>query len=259
MTISSLRVFLIDDEPLALRRLARLLKEIDRVVIVDSETDPQVALAKLQNSSVNVDLLFLDIQMPGMSGFELLAQLSTQPIVVFTTAYDEYALSAFQVNSIDYLLKPIDKEQLQRAVKKLEHLRDTTQPRNLQITVEQLAALQRDTQLAFPERIVSRVGECLQVIDLEKVSHFISKNKLTLAVTEEKNHVVDYSIAELEQKLDPNQFVRIHRSTILNTRYASELHHWFSGRMLIRLKNKTNDELIVARDRVRLLRQRFGF
>ena len=110
---SLLRVFLIDDEPLALKRLARLLRATGRVEIIGSSTDPESTLDLLD--AVSMDALFLDIQMPGLNGFELLSRLSSQPLVVFTTAFDQYALRAFEVNSIDYLLKPIEAEHLDRA------------------------------------------------------------------------------------------------------------------------------------------------
>src|SRR5712664_4004467 len=115
------RAFLVDDEPLALKRLARLLKDTGHVEVVGSSSDPQEALREIQ--SAEIDVLFLDIQMPGMTGFELLSNLDRQPLVIFTTAYDEYALKAFEVNSIDYLLKPIEPQQLERALSKLEMIR----------------------------------------------------------------------------------------------------------------------------------------
>src|ERR1035437_4084589 len=113
-----LRAYLVDDEPLAIERLQRLLANFEGLRIEGSTTDPAQALEFLTGNSI--DLLFLDIQMPTMNGFELLSRLPEQPFVIFTTAFDEYALRAFEVNSIDYLLKPIDAEQLARAVRKLE-------------------------------------------------------------------------------------------------------------------------------------------
>src|ERR1700756_3291054 len=116
-----LRAYLVDDEPLALERLRRLLAHSDRVEVVGSTTEPEEAVTTLTSSPV--DLVFLDIQMPRLNGFEVLSRLPVQPLVIFTTAYDQYALKAFAVNSIDYLLKPIDPEQLARALNKIERLR----------------------------------------------------------------------------------------------------------------------------------------
>src|ERR1051325_8358645 len=122
-TNSPLRVFLVDDEMLALKRLSRLLQATGRVEVAGSATDPEAALDYL--SKERVDALFLDIQMPSLNGFEMIARLQTQPLIIFTTAYDQYALRAFEVNSIDYLLKPIEAEQLDRALTELERLRGT--------------------------------------------------------------------------------------------------------------------------------------
>jgi two-component system LytT family response regulator len=121
METAPLRAYLVDDEPLAIERLRRLLASAGGLRIAGSATDPAAALDFLNRESI--DVLFLDIQMPGMNGFELLSRLNEQPFVIFTTAYDEYALKAFEVNSIDYLLKPIEPEQLARALKKLDRLR----------------------------------------------------------------------------------------------------------------------------------------
>src|ERR1700686_540034 len=186
-TQTPLRVFLVDDEPLALKRLARLLKATARVEVIGTATDPEAALAFLGTESV--DALFLDIQMPGLNGFELLSRLDSQPLVVFTTAFDQYALRAFEVNSIDYLLKPIESEQLDRAINKIERLRGTGAAPELRGVVEQLAAAFRANIPAYPERIASRAGERVQFIDLASVTHFQAHDKLTYAVTSDKSFV----------------------------------------------------------------------
>src|SRR2546426_2330761 len=121
-----MRAFVLDDERLAVNRLKRLLAATGRVEIAGSSTDPEAALDFLTRNAV--DLLFLDIQMPGLTGFELLERLDTHPLVIFTTAYDQYAVNAFAVNSIDYLLKPIEPERLDRALDKLERLTGQTRP-----------------------------------------------------------------------------------------------------------------------------------
>ena len=257
----SLRAYLVDDEPLALKRLAGLLKKTNRVSIVGRATDPEIALNFLGEETV--DVLLLDIQMPGMNGFELLARLPTrlaaQPAVIFTTAYDEYALRAFKVNSIDYLLKPVDPQELDSALDKLERLRGAAAP-DLQTVIQQLAVSFRSAPAAegFPDRIASRVGGRTQFVELSKVTHFQAEEKLTFAVTAAKKCVVDYSIAELEQKLDPRRFVRIHRSALLNLAYVEEIHSWFGGRVLVRLKGDKAADLTVARDRVRILKKTLG-
>ncbi|MEK6287832.1 MAG: LytTR family DNA-binding domain-containing protein [Acidobacteriota bacterium] len=252
-----LRVFLVDDEPLALKRLARLLKATGRVEVVGSTTDPEAAFGFL--STENVDALFLDIQMPGLNGFELLSRLASQPLVVFTTAFDQYALRAFEVNSIDYLLKPIESEHLDRAIDKIERLRGSATRPDLRDVVERLAAALRSGGAGYADKVASRSGDRVQFIALRRVTHFLARDKLTYAVTSDKSYVVDSTIGELEQKLDPNKFIRIHRSTLLNLDHVREVHSWFAGGVVVRLKDEKRTELPVARDRVRALKQRLGF
>jgi len=250
-----LRAYLVDDEPLALKRLARLLEATGRCRIVGACEDPETAVAFLSRNPV--DVLFLDIQMPGMNGFELLARLPAQPPVIFTTAYDRYALKAFEVNSIDYLLKPIEPQQLGRALAKLERLApEWMQAPDLRAVLERLAASLRVP--AYPDRVASRVGERVQFVELSSVSHFFARDKLTYAVAGGKSYPVDHAIAELEAKLDPNRFFRVHRSTLVNLDWVLELHPWFAGRLVLRLKDDRRTELAVARDRARALKERLG-
>jgi two-component system LytT family response regulator len=259
MNSMPLRVYIVDDEPLAVERLVRMLGAEPSVTIAGSATDPAEALALLNRETV--DVLFLDIQMPGMTGFDLLTRLREQPAVVFTTAYDEYALKAFEVNSIDYLLKPIDPEQLRRALGKLERLRGAVKPDwmrqpELRSMLEGLAATLRSPAGQHPERISSRVGDRIHLVDLASVTHFVAQEKLTYAVAEGRNHAVDYTIGDLEKKLDPKRFVRIHRSILLNLDWVDQVDSRFGGRVTVSLKDTARTDLPVARDRIRALKER---
>jgi two-component system LytT family response regulator len=256
-----LRAYLVDDEQPALNRLSRLLEATGRVEIIGSAVNPRVALEFL--GAQQPDVLFLDIQMPEMNGFELLSQLNRQPLVIFTTAYDQYALKAFEVNSIDYLLKPIDPVQLERALVKLERL--TSEPRpgwlnhpEFRAVLQELSRTLRDPRSAFPERIPVRIGERTQFLELSRVTHFFAEDRLTYAATETKNYCVDWPIAELEHKLDPARFVRIHRAVLLNLAWMEDLTPSFAGRLTIRLRDLKRTELTVARDRSRALKTRLG-
>ena len=260
----SLRAYLIDDEALAIKRLSRLLLATGRAEIVGASTDSVAALEELSTQRPDtLDVLFLDIQMPGLNGFEFLSRLPWQPLVVFTTAFDQYALQAFEVNSIDYLVKPVDSQLLDRALSKLERMRGgSSQDRSgqdLRGIVEQLAASLRAPRQEFPNRIASRTGSRVQFLDLDRVTHFFAKDKLTYASTQSKTYIVDGSIADLEQRLDPRKFVRIHRAVLLNIAYVHEVDSWFAGRVLIRLRDEKHTELTVARDRVHALKGRLGF
>jgi two-component system LytT family response regulator len=273
-----LRAYVVDDEPLAVKRLTRMLEATRRVELAGSTSDPDLALAFLRGHAV--DVLFLDIQMPGLTGFELLEQLDQQPLVIFTTAYDRYALEAFEVNSIDYLLKPIEPERLDRALEKAVRVRGagahtgtststdsgastgSAEPHGdpSPVPVRELARLLA-AHLAPNrrlERMASRVGERTTVLDVGRVSHFLARDKLTFAVVNGREHVVDYTLAELGERLEARRFVRIHRATIANLAFVQELFPDVDGGVLIRLKDDQKTELSVARDRVRELKDRLG-
>jgi two-component system LytT family response regulator len=261
MESAPLRAYLVDDEPLAIERLARLLAGFDRLRIAGSATDPAQALDDLKSESV--DVLFLDIQMPAMNGFDLLARLADPPFVIFTTAYDEYALKAFEVNSIDYLVKPIETAQLARALKKLDRLRPVEKPDwqrdpDLPALLRQLAASLGSQRAEFSRRIASRVGERISFLDLDAVTHFVAQDKLTFAVANGRRHSVDQTIAELERRLDPSRFLRIHRSALVNVDWIHEVNSWFAGKVVLTLKDPQHTQLPVARDRVRSLKSRLG-
>jgi two-component system, LytTR family, response regulator len=250
---SPLRAYIVDDERLAVERLERLLDATHRVDVVGSSIDPEEALAYLRTNPV--DVLFLDIQMPGMTGFDLLAALDKDVRVIFTTAYDAYALEAFTVNSVDYLLKPIEPDRLGRALDKLERLAGQPGPDVRTLARELAAQLTHGRRL---ERIASRVGERTTLLDVARVTHFVARDKLTYAVISGHEHVVDLTLAQLEARLDPRRFVRIHRATIVNVGFVHEVDAWVDGGVLVRLKDETKTELSVARDRVRELKARLG-
>jgi two-component system LytT family response regulator len=254
-----LRAYLVDDEPLALERLRRLLERTGRVEVTGSTTEPETAVAAL--TADPPDVCFLDIQMPRLDGFDVLARLPSQPIVIFTTAYDQYALKAFGVNSVDYLLKPIEPEALERALKKVERLCGagrSGQP-DLQALLKQLTESLRATKPEYPERIASRLGDRLWFIDLAQVTHFYAEDKLTYAVSGGKAYCVDYTIAELERKLDPKKFQRIHRSTVVNVAWIKEVASLPGGALNVRLKDGKETDLTVARDRARDFKARVGY
>lgn len=253
-----LRAYLVDDEPLALARLRRLLEHSERVEVIGSSTVPEEAVLAL--TADPPDVCFLDIHMPRLSGFDVLAKLSRQPIVIFTTAYDRYALQAFGVNSVDYLLKPVDPESLERALKKVETLRNSGQPSqaDLQSLLMQLTESLRETRPAYLDRIASRLGDRIWFLDLHHVTHFYAEDKLTYAASEGKAYCVDHSIADLEKKLDPKDFVRIHRSTVVNLAWIKEVSSLPGGSLNVRLKDAKNTDLTVARDRAREFKTRAG-
>ena len=193
--------------------------------------------------------------MPEMNGFELIERLDRNIPVVFTTVYDRYALEAFAVNSIDYLLKPIEAERLEKALDKLERFSVTSAAPDVRALAKMLAReLAPGRRL---ERIASRVGERTTVLDVTRITHFFAKDKLTFAVSRGREHIIDFTMAELESHLDMRRFVRIHRATIVNVSFVHELYPGVDG-LLVRLNDEGKTELSVARDRTKDLKERLG-
>ncbi len=249
-----IRAFLIDDEPLAVKRLARMLEATGRVQIVGRATDPEKGLKQVAAQAV--DALFLDIHMPGLTGFQVVERLPAGPMVVFTTAYDQHAVQAFETNAVDYLLKPIERERLDRALDRLAARRDAPARADFHGVLERLAAQLRAS--TFLDHLASRTGDRVQLIPIDQVTHIVARDRATYAVTARAEHMLDVTIADLERKLDPSKFFRIHRATLLNLPWVSELHSDFGGRLVIRLRDDSRTELVVSRDRVRALKERLG-
>jgi len=252
-----IRAFVVDDEQPAVDRLSRMLAATGRVQLVGASTDPVEALAAV--SAVPVDVLFLDVRMPEVSGLELAAQLRDPPLLVFTTAYDEHALAAFDVNAIDYLLKPIEPEQLDRALAKAGRFIRGAADCEIKTTLFRIAAmLQPSSTSAYLTHLASRTGDRVKVIDLREVTHIFAEHKVTFAATLDRSFAIDRTIVELEQRLDPSRFVRISRRAILNLDYVLELHAGFAGRLSVLLKDSNKTELTVSRARVRSFKARLG-
>jgi two-component system LytT family response regulator len=247
------RAYVVDDEPLAVERMTRLLEATGRVQVAGTATDSEVALEQLQRH--HVDVLFLDIHMPGLTGFGLIERLDRDVPVIFTTAYDRYAVEAFAVNSVDYLLKPIDPVRLDRALDRLEQRVVRSAPDVRTLARELAAQLSSARPL---ERVASKVGERTTLLDVSRVTHFFAKDKLTYAVLNGRDHVLGDTLNELEARIDPRRFVRIHRATIVNVAYVQEVDAWVDGGVLVRLKDERRTELAVARDRVRELKEKLG-
>jgi two-component system LytT family response regulator len=243
------RAFLVDDEPLALRRLARLLEATGRVEIAGQATDPEKALEEIVEA--RVDVVFLDISMPELDGFEVCKRLPPDTLVVFTTAHDEHALRAFGTAAIEYLLKPIREEDLRRALDKLDRLRGASGEAQLASAVARVLASARGAG----ERVASRLGDKIHLVELERITHFSAEDKLTYAVTAERSYVVDPSITELEERYAAAGYFRIHRATLVRLSAVVEVHAAPDGTR-VRFANGT--ELAVARERVRALKDRLG-
>lgn len=249
-----LRAFLIDDEPLALKRLARLLEATGRVEIVGRATDPVEGLAAV--AAQPPDVVFLDINMPGLSGFQVVERVPPGPMVVFTTAHDEHAVRAFEVNALDYLLKPIEAPRLDRALDRVAARRTVPGADDVREALRRLAEHLRATR--FLDHLAARTRDRVRLIPVEEVTHVLAKDRATYAVTPRAQHMLDLTLAELERRLDPARFLRINRGILVNVGWVAELHADPDGHLAVRLKDTPSTELPVSRDRVRALKERLG-
>jgi two-component system LytT family response regulator len=237
-----LRAVVVDDEDLARRRLLKLLLKYGNVVeIVGEAVNGEDAVGLI--SSLRPDVVFLDVQMPGCDGFEVVRRLKEKPFIVFATAYNEYALKAFEENSVDYLLKPVEQKRLDRTIEKLRKFTGGTAS-GVNENIEKMLA-----RLAPPglRRLKVTLGDRIILVDLTDVVYIESRDKYTYLHTADREYVIDETLADLEGKLDGSAFVRIHRSLIVNVKFIREIVRWFAGRYKVRLKDAKETELIAAR------------
>ena len=249
-----LRVLIVDDEPLARARARRLLEELDGVTVVGEASSAAAARKLLAETSP--DLMLLDIQMPGEDGFALLASLERRPAVIFVTAFDQYAVRAFEENAADYLLKPYRRERLAEALERAR--RDLSNPEDLSQRLAQLLGALQSPATPHLERLTVRLGNRQLILRAEEVLWFGAEDKLVFAATEKDRHYVNFTLDQLEQRLDPRRFARVHRSAIANLDWATALRPGFAGTYRLQLRDAARTEVPVSRIRARALRERLG-
>jgi two-component system LytT family response regulator len=234
------KTILIDDEPLAISRLKRLLSKFDDVFeIIDSANNGKEGLEKIETHKP--DLIFLDIEMPLMNGFEMLSSLDYMPMVVFCTAFDQYAIQAFEENSIDYLLKPVEKERLQRTVDKLKGRVGSPEKDFQQTALEKLMEqLNPKKQL---HSITVKSGDKILFISLAEISHFQADDKYVFLNTMDgKQFLTSHTITSLVEKL-PEEFVRISRSAIIHSSKIKYMEKGFNNKFAIQLNDPKGTKL----------------
>ena len=257
MLVRPLRVFVVDDEPLAVTRFIRLLNEIDGVTIAGSSTNPATATDEIDRAAV--DVLLLDIEMPGLTGFELLDRLETSPTIVFTTAYDQYALQAFEKSTIDYVVKPIARDRLERALEKASRFDGGAAHRRSHHGAN--ARGDRDGA-EIASRVSGRIDSSTiagrtQFVDLSRVTHFYASDKLTYAATTTRPVPIDATLNELEARMDPGRFIRVHRAALVNIAFVAEVKSNTTG-MIVKLIDAAQTEIAVARERLNIVKTRLG-
>jgi two-component system LytT family response regulator len=223
-----MRAIIIDDERLARTELKKLLQEFPEVEVIDEAANAQEGIQKIE--SLRPDLVFLDIQMPGKTGFDMLAELEKSPQVIFTTAYDEYALKAFEVNALDYLLKPVEPKRLADAIQKL-HLQPV-QPREQNIASENF----NQSLLSEHDQVFVKDGERCWFVKLTDIRLFESVGNYAKVFFGTNKPLILKSLNALEERLDEKMFFRANRKHIVNLRMIEKIEPYFNGGLLLELK-----------------------
>jgi two-component system, LytTR family, response regulator len=243
------KTLLIDDEKLAISRLERLLSKYENTFeIIGRANNGAEGLSMVE--TLRPDLIFLDIEMPVMTGFEMLARLTHVLLVVFATAYDEYAIKAFEENSIDYLLKPIETERLDKTVQKLKSLRnriggEQTEKTNGSFDENILKMIEAMRPKKAISSISVKTGNKILLIDLQEISHFEAEDKYVFLITTEgTKYLTNYTISVLAEKLPVEQFLQINRANIINKSKIKELEKHFNGKFQIMMKGKAQTKLM---------------
>ena len=244
-----MKVIIIEDEKPSARRLKRMLEAID----ITAETMLHSVEESIQwfNNNPHPDVIFLDIQLSDGLSFEIFEQVEVKSAIIFTTAYDEYALQAFKLNSIDYLLKPIDDEDLETAVTKYKTR--IPQKTNIALDFEDIKKLLiNPIDRVYKKRFSVKVGQHIKLVNIDEIECFYSENKGTyLYTTEGRNYLLDTTLEALENELEPDTFFRINRKFFININAIKDIISYTNSRLQIKLNNYNEDEVIVARERVK--------
>jgi len=244
-----MKVLIIEDEKPAARRLNRMLSKLELDVITMLHSVEE-AINWFSNNE-HPDLIFLDIQLSDGLSFEIFDVIDVKSAIIFTTAYDEYALKAFKLNSIDYLLKPIDDEELEAAVSKFEKTFVNQKP--VQVHFEDIKKLLINPEdRVYKKRFTAKVGQHIKIFNVQDIECFYSENKGTyLHTNENRNYLIDNTLELLENELNPDNFFRINRKFYVNINAIKDIISYTNSRLQLKLHSYNESEVIVARERVK--------
>lgn len=249
----SLNLLIVEDEELAARKLNKMVLELEPNMCCLAITDSIAGTVSWLKENGLPDLILMDIELADGQSFEIFSRVDVRCPVIFTTAYDEFALKAFKVNSVDYLLKPVKPEELRTALEKFRSLRQSqisegATQQNIGKLIETLVAQQQGTQ--YRERFLVRSGQRLMPVSSDAIAYFFTEDKLVfLRTCDNRKFVLDYTLDELEHQLDPRRFFRANRQFILNSYCIEEVHTWFNGKLKVNVRPKTEEEVIVSREK----------
>ena len=239
--MKKITAIIVEDSRLARNELKDLLKEIQEVEIIAEAENADVAFELI--NSQNPDLIFLDIQLPGKDGFQLLEMLENVPMVVFTTAFDEFAIKSFEYNTLDYLLKPINPKRLSQAVEKVKlKLAEKTE--------------KQDKKLDLDDQIFIKDGEKCWMVKISEIYLFEVEGNYTKVFFRNEKAVLTRSLNIIEKKLPQEKYFRANRNTIFNINYIQNIENWFSGNLMIKLPN--DNQVEISRRQAVLFKEIYG-
>jgi two-component system, LytTR family, response regulator LytT len=238
-------VLIIEDEETACKRLAKMVNETLTDAIIVDQLSSITAAVEWFSKNQQPDIAFFDIHLADGNSFEIFRRVPLTCPVIFTTAYDQYALEAFKVNSIDYLLKPVKKDELERAIEKFKRVHFKTPPVDIQKLLSSI-----NQKAGYKERFVIKYGEHMKTIQAADIAYIVSENRISFAVLREgKRYALDFNMDQLEEMLDPKQFFRINRQFIISYNSITEMLTYSKSRVLVKLNPPTKEDTIVSTER----------
>lgn len=250
-----MKILIVEDEDLAVKKLKKTLLSVDDSAMVVGESDSIKSTVSWLQSNPSPDLILMDIELADGQSFEIFNHVQVKSPVIFITSYDEYALKAFKVNSVDYLLKPVQKEDLQAALEKYKDMKKiyTGTPEAAPLSIDVLVKeLQQKLQTKeYRKRFLVKHGQKLVSVEVDDIAYFFSDGRLNFFKTNDnKKFVVDYTMDELNEMLDPEKYFRISRSFFISVNSVAQIHDYFGNRLILHLKPETEKEAIVSREKV---------
>lgn len=248
-----MKLILIEDELPALRRLSKMLLELMPEAEILGSADTIDGAVALFQQHKDAQLALMDIELADGQSFEIFNRIAVHIPIIFTTAYDEFALKAFKVNSIDYLLKPIDPDELKQALEKFKKLQTPSNTVNLQ---ELLVSFNQKTEANFKQRFLVKMGQKYLSINISEVAYFNANEKVVYLVTkDQKKYIIDYTLDELEGMVEPKLFFRLNRQYLSKIDAIENISSYFNGKLKIHLNPNVVDEVLVSRERASEFKQ----
>lgn len=253
---AAMRILIVEDELPAQRLLAKFVSDLlPDATIVGTLATVQDSVSWLQNHE-HPDIIFMDVQLSDGLCFSILEEIKPDSFIIFTTAYDQYAIQAFKANTIDYLLKPLKKEQIKGALEKVNDRSRLFQKVNLgEFDVEKLMEVLRSAKPHYRERFLISKPDGWYKLDVSRIAFFFLENKMVYAVDfENEKHPVDQNLNQIMESLDPKVFFRTNRQTIVNIHAIQKVEPWFNGKLIVKTRPRHSEKITVVREKATLFR-----